>query len=101
MGRHPGMHVDHVNGDKLDNRRTNLRVVTNAQNQINRHALNRNNKTGLRGVNYTPHLSPSKPWRAQITANRKNVHLGLFATRDEALVARRQAERELYGEACP
>ncbi len=96
-----GTHVDHVNGDKLDNRRANLRIVTPSRNQVNRKNLNRNNTSGMRGISYQPRLSPSKPWRAQITVNRQNHHLGLFATKDEAAAARRQAELELYGEACP
>lgn len=96
-----GMHVDHINGNKLDNRRINLRVVTPQQNQLNRQGPNRNNTSGVRGVNYCPQLSASRPWRAQITVNGKNSHLGLFATRDEAIAARRAAELEKYGELCP
>jgi hypothetical protein len=97
-----GMHTDHINGDKLDNRRSvNLRVVSPAINQINRRHVNRNNSTGIRGVSYCPRLSPSNPWRAQITVNRKNLHLGLFATREEAVTARKDSEREHYPEMCP
>lgn len=96
-----GTHIDHINGDKLDNRRENLRVVTPQLNQVNRKSLNRNNSTGVRGVVYAPHLSPKKPWRAQITANRKNYHLGLFSTKQEAAEARRKAEIVHFGELCP
>lgn len=96
-----GSHIDHINGDKLDNRQTNLRVVSPQRNQINRKRPNKNNSTGIRGVNYAPHLSRKSPWRAQITVNRKNLHLGLFATAEEATAARRAAELEHYGEYCP
>jgi hypothetical protein len=96
-----GAHVDHINGDKLDNRRVNLRVVSPQLNQVNRKRLNKNNLSGIRGVAFVPQLSPNKPWRAQITVNRKNYHLGLFETAEEAKVARRQAELNYYGELCP
>lgn len=96
----PKSHIDHINGDKLDNRRANLRVVSPGLNQVNRHELNKNNSSGVRGVQRTGQ-SQIRPWRAQITANRKNYHLGLFATKDEAVAARRAAEVELYGELCP
>lgn len=96
-----GVHVDHINGDKLDNRRTNLRLATYQQNQANRRRPNRNNTSGIRGVQHMPRLSVSKPWRAQITVDRRNIHLGLFATREEAIQARREAEYQHYGELCP
>lgn len=95
-----GMHVDHVNGDKLDNRRANLRIVTPQRNQVNRRKLSKANASGTRGVAWTG-ASSTNPWRAQITVNRKNVHLGLFATRQEAVDARRAAEIEHFGETCP
>lgn len=100
MAAPKGTHVDHVNGDKLDNRRSNLRVVTPQINQVNRRRLNRNNKSGVRGVQRVA-VSAVKPWRAQITVNRRNLHLGLFATEQEAVAARRAAEREHFGEECP
>jgi hypothetical protein len=91
-----GSHIDHINGDKLDNRRANLRVTTPQINQLNRKALNRNNQSGVRGVGRL-----GSRWRAQITVNRKNHHLGMFATMEEAIAARRAAELEHYGELCP
>ena len=97
-----GMHVDHINGDKLDNRRSvNLRVATHQENQVNRHKLNKNNTSGIRGVSFCPRLSPRNPWRVQITVNRKNLHIGLFATVEDAIEARKNAERKHYEEPCP
>jgi len=100
MGHHSGMHIDHINGDKLDNRRSNLRVVTPQVNQINRKRRNKNNTSGLRGVALS-FPGARNPWRAQITANGKNHHLGLFATKTAAIQARRSAELKGFGEFCP
>jgi hypothetical protein len=94
----PDSLIDHRDGNPLNNRRSNLREATSQQNQINRHRLNRNNGSGIRGV----HLdAQTGRWRAQITVNRKNIQLGRFAELGEAIAARRAAELEHYGELCP
>lgn len=95
-----GLHIDHINGNKLDNRRENLRSVTPQVNQANRKKLNRNNTSGIRGVQFSA-LSAKNPWRAQITVNRRAIHLGLFASREAAIEARREAELSYFGELCP
>jgi len=101
VGKIPdGHHIDHINGNKLDNRRENLRVVSASVNQANRKRLNKNNTSGMRGVTFTTH-STKKPWKAQIMANKKQIHLGLFATKEEAIAARKTAEVKYYGEECP
>lgn len=46
----PGMVIDHINHDTLDNRRSNLRVVTQQENMQNRHGADRDSSTGIRGV---------------------------------------------------
>lgn len=92
-----GMHVDHIDGDPLNNQRANLREATPAQNGANRRSLNRNNRSGVRGV----HLNRHGSWIAQITVARKNRYLGSFATREDAIDRRRAAERELFGEFAP
>jgi hypothetical protein len=101
VGKHgDGLVIDHINGDRADNRKANLRVVPDLVNQINRHTLNRNNTSGHRGV--APFSkSRTKPWRATISVDRRQVHLGLFATVEEAVAARRAAELEYFGELCP
>lgn len=62
LGAPPGVEVDHINGNGLDNRRANLRIVTHAQNQQNRHALTKNT-SGCRGVTFHRVLGM---WQAQI-----------------------------------
>lgn len=94
-------HVDHINGDRLDNRRSNLRVVSPQVNQINRKHLNRNNTSGHRGVSRHPRKGAAKTWRASITVNGKHLHLGVFATLEEAVAVRRAAERVHFPEECP
>lgn len=85
-GRWPEAHIDHRNGDRSDNRWQNLREATPVQNQWNRLAP--------RGGAHVSHNS-TKPFRAQIRVAGKRVHLGYFATREEAEAAYRKAEREL------
>ena len=96
----PGEHVDHIDGDRLNNTRANLRAVSPQVNQLNRHRLNRNNASGVRGVSRTS-ASTKNPWRAQITVNRQNIYLGLFPTQEAAVAARLEAERRFYPEECP
>lgn len=59
-----GMVVDHINGNRLDNRRVNLRVVTQAVNATNRR-LDPRSTTGARGVQYTPHC-PRHPFEVKV-----------------------------------
>lgn len=94
-----GCRVIHANGDKLDNRRENL-TIDNYDHYRKRRAnrANTNSLTGIRGVQHAPKLSPSRPWRAQISFRHHNYHLGLFATKDEAIAARRAADLCFFGD---
>ena len=87
-----GLHVDHINGDPLDNRRENLRVVGRDVNNRNRVAGQKNSKTGVLGV------SPKgKKFVAMIKANIAQQYLGTFETIEEAQKARLAAEKTLWG----
>jgi len=79
MGRKEGYEIDHINRDKLDNRRANLRFVTRSQNNLNR-------KEGT-GVFY--HARIKRYW-AYGNVNGKRTSLGYFTTYQEALNARKQ-----------
>lgn len=86
----PGMTVDHANGDRLDNRRSNLRAATMQQQLWNRKSHNQ--RTGLKGV------SPCGPsFRAQITLSGKLVTLGYFKTPEEAHAAYVESARVNFG----
>jgi hypothetical protein len=84
--------IDHINGDPSDNRLSNLRIATHGQNLQNA-KLQRNNALGIRGV----YIFNGK-YRAQIKANRQQIHLGTFSTIDAAIEARRVAVQKLHGE---
>jgi len=78
--------VDHINGDKLDNRRENLRIVTSKQNKENRH------NCPYRGTTF---CHRDKKWMAQVTNFGKKIHLGRFITRREAADAAAKKRKEL------
>lgn len=82
-----GLEVDHINNNKLDNRRCNLRLVTRSQNQMNI-------KTS-KGVCWD---KSSKSWMARITVNYKRIYLGCFKDEKQALKARRNAEKIYFRE---
>lgn len=75
--------VDHIDGNKLNNRRCNLRLCTSTQNSFNRE-LGRNNRSGFKGVYFR---KDSKKWRAYISVNRLWKNLGHFATKEDAAKA--------------
>lgn len=65
---------DHKNGDKLDNRRSNLRIASSVENRQNV-GIRKNNRSGYKGVSWS---RVANKWHAYITVNWKKVHLGSF-----------------------
>jgi hypothetical protein len=86
--------IDHINHNKADNRKQNLRVCDHVDNSKNR-LLNVNNKTGHKGVFWHKR---DQIWVAQITVNKKKINLGEFAKFEEAVIARQKAEERYFGE---
>lgn len=98
-----GMVVDHINGNALDNRKCNLRIVTQTENQANQHKhlgrkRNPEASSHYRGVHY---CTRSRGWKAQIQKYGKKYSLGTFTTEDNAAQAYNFMAYELYGEVCP
>lgn len=94
LGAGPGVTVDHINGDGLDNRRVNIRIASIAQNNANRAAVN---KSSFRGVTAYPHGR----FKAAISERRGNTrcrHLGFFGSAEEAARAYDRAAAEKWGD---
>lgn len=84
--------VDHINGDKLDNRRSNLRLCDESQNAANRHAVL--SKSGLKGVCWE---KQTRKWRATITVHYKQISLGRYHKLDDAKQAYNKASVKYFG----
>ncbi len=94
QGRHN--QVDHINGDKLDNRRNNLRRCTNAENHRNMAKMKRREcQSRFKGVGRVS--TPGIRWYAHIRSNYKTIHLGCFASEEEAARVYNEAAIRLFG----
>ena len=87
-GEWPVDQLDHINGVKDDNRIENLRSVSNSENLKNQ-KLRSSNTSGHMGVTWRP---KALKWTAQITINNRQVYLGVFTKKDDAIAARKAAE---------
>ena len=86
--------LDHIDGNKINNRIENLRPATISEN--NRNAkIGKNNTSGVKGVYW---YARDKKWKAQLMINRKVKYLGYFKTIEEAEEAVKKAREELHGE---
>ena len=83
MQPHDGLEVDHVDRDKRNNQRANLRVVTRKQN-IHNVPLTRRNTTGLRGICKTKCNKIVAQIQSKVNGKRLNQYLGTFATAEAA-----------------
>ena len=91
----PGQVVDHINGNPLDNRRGNLRLVTKRwMNNANTGKV-REGSSIYKGVTYH---KASERWSAHIARENTSYHLGLFDTERDAAIAYNVASRFLHGE---
>lgn len=88
---------DHADGNELNNRRYNLRPATHQENMRNIR-LQKNNSSGVTGISI--HKQTGK-WRARIMVDYKEINLGLFDNKEDAIKARLQAEIKYFGEFAP
>jgi hypothetical protein len=86
--------IDHIDGDKSNNKIENLRPCTAIQNGYNR-KISANNKSGFKNVVWHKR---DKLWQASITANKKLIHIGLFKEAEEAAKAVESYRKNLHKE---
>ena len=94
MGSPKGLQIDHINGNRLDNRRSNLRVVTVGDNRKNT-GIRSDNTSGYKGVSWD---KKNSKWKVAIYVNSKYVHLGRFTDIEDAALAYNTAALEYHGE---
>jgi hypothetical protein len=88
--------IDHINGNGLDNRRSNLRFCTKSQNNVNKKSFN--NTSGFYGVYWD---KKNKKFRSVIGCKGKRYHLGRFITAKEASIAYEKKSIKLFGKFAP
>jgi hypothetical protein len=90
-----GYEIDHINGDSLDNRKENLRIVTHQHNMMNQRVLPSNNTSGEIGVTWNKRVGR---WDAQLKLNGKHIYLGTYDNIEDAIAARKNGEIKYFGE---
>lgn len=86
------MDTDHIDGNGLNNQKSNLRTCTRSENQYKK-KIQINNKSGFVGIFYYKRYNK---YRAQIKANKINYYLGLFNSLKDALIVRKNAENKYH-----
>lgn len=92
-----GIYVDHINRNKLDNRKLNYRFCTNQENNRNKD-LYSHNSSGITGVTWNKERNK---WQAQIVVDNKTINLGRYESFDEAVKARLKGEEEYFKDFMP
>lgn len=93
-GYEPPAHIDHIDGDRSNNRPENLRPATDQQNAGNVLRMFKHNTSGYRGVSLN---TRSQKWHAQIKIFGKQTYLGRFDTQEEAAAAYAKAAEDHFG----
>ena len=92
LGKHK-QDIDHKNGDKLDNRKINLRLATRSQNLQNMKM--RKNISGYKGVDWHPQ---TQKWRSSLKLNGKRISLGCYYSKEDAALAYNRGAEKHFGE---
>ena len=85
--------ADHINRNPLDNRRENLDMFATKQIQSQNRGLQVNNTSGCKGVGWS---KKDKRWIARIKVNKKDIYLGEYKSKEEAIASRLKAEKEYF-----
>lgn len=96
-GAWPDKFLDHIDGNRANNRFENLREATKAQNQQNRYKANSNNVSGCLGVTWNKR---DDVWQSRIMIDKKSINLGSFKTLDEAKTAYLLSKRKMHDFGC-
>lgn len=94
MGNPIGMDIDHISGNKLDNRRENLRVCTRMENLRNS-KIKKTNTSGFKGVSWD---KKRNMWRARITVGGEEIHIGSYAKKEVAKMEYDKMAVKFFGE---
>lgn len=94
LGKKDGLQIDHINRDRLDNRKSNLRRVTQGQNSRNS-KIHIDNRSGYKGVHFD---EGTNKFRSRIYVDGKSIHLGVFHNAKDAALAYDDAARKHYGQ---
>lgn len=85
--------IDHINGNKLDNRKCNLRIIDRKYNNMNL-SIAKNNTSGVTGVSFNKKFNK---WKSEIQVNRRRIFLGWYDKIDDAIKIRKEAEIKYFG----
>ena len=85
--------TDHIDGNGLNNQKINLRLATRSENGGNRR-LGSNNTSGFKGVHWAKDY---RKWKVRIKINRKDIYLGRFSSREEAVLKYNDAAKKYFG----
>lgn len=89
--------TDHINGNRLDNRKVNLRICTNLENSWNARSYKRSRKDG-KVSKYKGVYCEAGKWRSKIQYKGKKIHIGMFKSEVEAALAYNSFAKKLFGE---
>lgn len=89
-----GFVVDHINNNTLDNRRDNLRTITQHQNTMKK-GFSKNNTSGYRGVSFDKRTGK---WSSKLRFNYKTINFGRFSTKEDAAIAYNIGAKKFFGE---
>lgn len=98
-GEWPEKTVDHIDGNRRNDRIVNLRLASESEQQWNK-GINRNNTSGIKGVSFNKRRNEAGllPWEVYITVYYKRIHVGFFNNLEDAVKARQKAAMIYHGD---